>query len=92
MSDWKFDIPHINEGIKKITPRGDLSWYIKWFSSIVILIGMVLTSIPIVPFNLYFHLIGAGGLGIVKRKDSDVDDICLASSSRGSIFNHTWPY
>ena len=65
MSDWKFDIPHINEGIKKITPRGDLSWYIKWFSSIVILIGIVLISIPIVPFNLYFHLIGVCGWFIV---------------------------
>ena len=26
---------------KKVTPKGDLSWYIKWASSIVILSGMV---------------------------------------------------
>ena len=29
---------------KKITPRGDLSWYIKWASSILLIIAMVLTS------------------------------------------------
>ena len=32
---------------KKVTPKGDLSWYIKWASSLVILTGMVLTSASI---------------------------------------------
>ena len=51
--------------IKKITPRGDLSWYIKWFSSFIILTGMVLTSANVMPYNLFFHLIGVMGWGIV---------------------------
>jgi len=51
--------------IKKITPRGDLSWYIKWFSSFIILIGMVLTSANVAPYNLFFHLVGVMGWGIV---------------------------
>ena len=51
--------------IKKITPRGDLSWYIKWFSSFIILIGMVLTSANVAPYNLFFHLVGVIGWGIV---------------------------
>ena len=51
--------------IKKITPRGDLSWYIKWFSSFIILTGMVLTSANVMPYNLFFHLIGVIGWGIV---------------------------
>ena len=29
---------------KKVTPKYDLSWYVKWFSSLIILTGMVLTS------------------------------------------------
>ena len=29
---------------KKVTPKGDLSWYIKWTSSFIILIGMALTA------------------------------------------------
>jgi len=51
--------------IKKITPRGDLSWYIKWFSSFIILTGMVLTSANVMPYNLFFHLVGVMGWGIV---------------------------
>ena len=50
---------------KKITPKGDLSWYIKWISSVIILTGMVLTSIPISPMNLYFHFRGVVGWFIV---------------------------
>jgi len=51
--------------IKKITPRGDMSWYIKWFSSFIILTGMVLTSANVMPYNLFFHLVGVIGWGIV---------------------------
>ena len=29
---------------KKVTPKGDLSWYVKWVSSIIIIVGMVLSS------------------------------------------------
>lgn len=50
---------------KKITPKGDLSWYIKWTSSFIILIGMALTSAGMTPYNLFFHLIGVIGWGIV---------------------------
>ena len=51
---------------KKVTPKGDLSWYIKWSSSFIILIGMVLTSAGgAEPYNLFFHLIGVIGWGIV---------------------------
>jgi len=54
-----------SRAIKKITPRGDLSWYIKWFSSFIILTGMVLTSANVMPYNLFFHLVGVIGWGIV---------------------------
>ena len=51
---------------KKITPKYDLSWYIKWLSSCIILIGMVLTSAGgMEPYNLFFHLFGVMGWGFV---------------------------
>ena len=50
---------------KKVTPRYDLSWYIKWVSSIVILVGMVLTSSSLEPWNMGTHLIGVSGWLVV---------------------------
>ena len=50
---------------KKITPKGDLSWYIKWVSSIFIIVGMALTSANIFPLNIYIHGIGVTGWLIV---------------------------
>ena len=50
---------------KKITPKGDLSWYIKWVSSIFIIMGMALTSANIFPLNIYVHCIGVTGWLVV---------------------------
>ena len=51
--------------IKKLTPIGTLDWYIKWIASIIILIGMCLTSINFLPYNLFFHLVGVVGWLVV---------------------------
>ena len=50
---------------KKITPKGDLSWYIKWISSIFIIIGMALTSANLFPINIIIHGIGVTGWLVV---------------------------
>ena len=51
---------------QKVTPKYDLSWYIKWTASFIILIGMVLTSVgESEPYNLFFHLLGVLGWGVV---------------------------
>ena len=47
--------------IKKVTPLGGLSWYVKWISSLVIIVGMIMSSLNIYPYNLYIHLIGVAG-------------------------------
>ena len=49
----------------KITPTFTLDWYIKWFSSVIILIGMVLTSNQISPLNLRFSMVGSIGWLVV---------------------------
>lgn len=51
---------------KKITPKGDISWYIKWSASVIILWGMVLTSVGgMEPYNLIFHFAGVTGWLVV---------------------------
>ena len=46
----------------KITPQHDLSWYIKWSASVILLIAMALTSVGgAEPWNLGLHLIGVIG-------------------------------
>ena len=50
---------------KKVTPRGDLSWYIKWASSFVIIIAMLFTSANMFPINLWIANIGFIGWTIV---------------------------
>ena len=50
---------------KKVTPKGDLSWYIKWISSVFIIIGMALTSANIFPMNIIIHGIGVTGWLVV---------------------------
>ena len=47
--------------IKKVTPLGGLSWYVKWISSLVIIVGMIMSSLNIYPYNLYIHLLGVAG-------------------------------
>ena len=46
----------------KITPQHDLSWYVKWSASVILLIAMSLTSVGnLEPWNLLLHLIGVLG-------------------------------
>ena len=53
--------------VKSITPKGDVSWYIKWIASVFIIFGMMMTSLDVsfYPTNLYFHLIGVSGWFVV---------------------------
>ena len=51
--------------LKSITPKGDLSWYVKWVSSIIIIIGMIMSSVNFFPFNLFVHFIGVAGWFVV---------------------------
>mgnify|MGYP003984431211 FL=1 len=50
---------------KKITPKGDLSWYIKWTGRVFLIVAMMMTSVNIFPLNLYVALVGMTGWLIV---------------------------
>ena len=43
---------------KKVTPRYDLSWYIKWASSIVLITAMMFTAVDLYPINMWIAIIG----------------------------------
>ena len=48
--------------IKKVTPKGDLSWYVKWVSVFFILIATAARSIGTIPhIALWFGLVGPVG-------------------------------
>ena len=42
-----------------------LDWYIKWFASIVLIIGAAVTSLDMYPYNMYFQFVGITGWLIV---------------------------
>ena len=50
---------------KKVTPRGDLSWYIKWASSIILIIAMMFTAVELFPINMWIANIGFIGWLVV---------------------------
>jgi len=51
---------------KKVTPKGDISWYIKWASVVLILIATVARSVGTIPHvDMWFGLFGTIGWAIV---------------------------
>jgi len=47
---------------KKITPRHDLSWYVKWASSLLILLAVACRATGVLPmWDLWFSVIGTIG-------------------------------
>ena len=46
---------------KKVTPKGDLSWYVKWASSALILIAVAARSAGIPLIDLWFSFAGTLG-------------------------------
>ena len=50
---------------KKVTPKGDLSWYIKWASSIILILAMLFTSANMFPINLWIANLGFIGWLVV---------------------------
>ena len=52
--------------IKKVTPKGDLSWYVKWASVFFILFATVARSVGTVPqYDMWFGLFGTLGWAYV---------------------------
>ena len=66
---------------KKVTPKGDMSWYIKWASSITLITAMLFTSANMFPINLWIANIGFIGWLVVGMLWHDRSLIVLNSVS-----------
>jgi hypothetical protein len=42
-----------------------IDWWIKWFASIVLIIGATTTAMNLYPFNMYFQFVGITGWLVV---------------------------
>ena len=78
--------------LKSITPKGDLSWYIKWVSSVIIIVGMIMSSVNFFPYNLFIHFIGVSRWFVVGLLWNDrslilLNGIAMVIFSIG-IMNH----
>lgn len=69
------EIKHSNRIVKSATPKGDLSWWIKWTSSIIVLCAITIRSanvpnelmfgMPLQVWDIMLSWIGAAGWFIV---------------------------
>ena len=53
------------------TPLHTIDWYIKCASSIILLIGMILTSNQVYPLNIFVHMVGLIGWLVVALMWND---------------------
>ena len=75
---------------KKVTPRYDLSWYIKFARSITLIIAMMFTALDIFPVNMWIANLGFIGWLVVGMLWHDralivLNSISLAIYSMGII-------
>ena len=47
--------------IKKVTPLHDLSWYVKWISSLFVMTAWMLSSANLYPYNIMIQIVGVAG-------------------------------
>ena len=71
--------------LNKVTPVRTVDWWIKWVASISLLIGMLLASNNIFPYNLWFQGIGLVGWFIVAMHWNDRALIVSARVGRNGL-------
>ena len=50
--------------IKKVTPKGDLSWYVKWFSVALLLIATAARGVGTIP---HIDMLGMGWISLARQ-------------------------
>ena len=69
------EIKHSNRIVKSATPKGDASWWIKWTSSIIVLVAITIRAanvpnetffgIPLQVWDIFLSWLGAAGWFVV---------------------------
>ena len=65
----------------------DKVWYVKWASSLTLMLGMVLTAQNVFPSNLYLHVLGTIGWMYVSIVWNDRALIVINSVALSIFFN-----
>ena len=55
------DHEHATKTTTPLKHHHPLIWYVKWGSTLIITLGMILTANNVYPINLIFHFVGIGG-------------------------------
>ena len=66
---------------KTVTPMHTLDWYIKWVSSIILMISLLLTANNLFPYNLFIGVFGFIGWVVVAILWKDRSLILLNTTS-----------
>jgi len=73
-----------------VNKEKDSTWKVKWVSTIILILAMILTSQNIYPYNLIFHIIGIIGWIYVSIVWNDralivINSVGLAIFSNGIV-------
>ena len=68
----------------------DITWKVKWVSTIILMFGMILTSQNLYPYNLVVHIVGTMGWGYVSIVWNDralivINSVALCIFTNGLI-------
>ena len=75
---------------KTVTPMHTIDWYIKWVSSIILMVGMILAANNLFPWNVLVQAIGIAGWLIVSIMWNDrslivVNAVALSIFANGML-------
>ena len=77
---------------KKITPKGDITWYVKWVSTILVIVAVLCRSLELHIYDMMFSLLGVIGWTFVGLKwhdrnyNSEHCPWCSISSRNRKVF------
>ena len=72
---------------KTVTPMHTLDWYIKWVSSIVLIVGMILAANNLYPYNIVVQCAGILGWLVVSIMWNDRSLIIVNAVGAAILIN-----
>ena len=69
----------------KVTPLHDLTWYVKWFSTLLVIVAVVCRSLELHLYDMVFSLLGVIGWTFVGLKWHDRFPLTLLNTVLGVL-------
>ena len=76
--------------MNKVTPTHDLSWYIKWISTVLLLAASTMAAMQQLPLNFLVATVGLAGWTIVGLMWHDRSIIILHAVTTALTFMAWW--